>query len=190
MIRDIDTARPARGNPEVDSGDEPVECVAFDFQADPTRRDVLQFLGAGLLIAVIADPARAQPPSGGRRGGGGGPGRGGFRRGASTLSARLHIGNDGVITVMTGKVECGQGSRAELTQAAAEELRVAPGQVRLVMADTSLTPDDGVTAGSQSTPSTVPASVSRSMCQCGVLSARRCRARRPRIPPGPCAEPA
>ena len=43
------------------------------------------------------------------------------------MSARLHIGKDGTITVLTGKVEMGQGSRAELTQAAAEELRV-PGQ--------------------------------------------------------------
>jgi isoquinoline 1-oxidoreductase len=58
---------------------------------------------------------------------------------------------------MTGKVECGQGSRAELTQAAAEELHVAPDQVRLIMADTGLVPDDGGTSGSQSTPSSVPA---------------------------------
>jgi isoquinoline 1-oxidoreductase len=58
---------------------------------------------------------------------------------------------------MTGKVECGQGARAELTQAAAEELCVAVGQIRLVMADTSLVPDDGGTFGSRSTPSTVPA---------------------------------
>ena len=58
---------------------------------------------------------------------------------------------------MTGKVECGQGARAELTQAAAEELRVAADAVRLVMADTALVPDDGGTSGSRSTPSTVPA---------------------------------
>ena len=51
----------------------------------------------------------------------------------------------------------GQGARAELTQAAAEELRVAPAQVRLIMADTSLVPDDGSTAGSGTTPRTVPA---------------------------------
>src|SRR4051812_30173455 len=58
---------------------------------------------------------------------------------------------------MTGKVECGQGARAEITQAAAEELRVPANRVMLVMADTALVPNDGVTAGSGSTPRTVPA---------------------------------
>jgi len=53
---------------------------------------------------------------------------------------------------MTGKVECGQGARAELTQAAAEELRVAPSSIKLIMADTSLFPDDAGTFGSQTTP--------------------------------------
>ena len=57
---------------------------------------------------------------------------------------------------MTGKVEAGQGSRAEITQAAAEELRLDPARIRLIMADTALAPDDGMTAGSGSTPATVP----------------------------------
>src|SRR5205823_14604756 len=61
------------------------------------------------------------------------------------------------ITVMTGKVEGGQGARAELTQAAAEELCVPINALQLVMADTGLVPDDGMTAGSGSTPRTVPA---------------------------------
>jgi isoquinoline 1-oxidoreductase len=69
----------------------------------------------------------------------------------------VHIGRDGTITVLTGKVEMGQGARAELTQAAAEELHVPPEQIRMVMADTGLVPDDGITAGSRTTPSTVPA---------------------------------
>lgn len=123
-----------------------------------TRRQFLRVLGAGVVIAVSAERALTQvPPGGGRgRGGGGGGGRRGGG-GAQTVAARLHIGEDGIITVMTGKVECGQGARAELTQAAAEELRVAADRVRLVMADTGLVPDDGGTSGSQSTPSTVPA---------------------------------
>ncbi len=58
---------------------------------------------------------------------------------------------------MTGKVEEGQGSRTQLTQAAAEELRVDVANIRLIMADTDLVPDDGITAGSRTTPSTVPA---------------------------------
>lgn len=134
--------------------DEQVDLVEFRFtNLDPTRRDFLQVLGAGLLLAVTAETAPAQVPKGGRRGGGGGGGG----RGATTIAARLHIGKDGTLTVMTGKVECGQGARAELTQAAAEELGVQPGQVTLIMADTSLVPDDGGTFGSRSTPSTVPA---------------------------------
>ena len=58
---------------------------------------------------------------------------------------------------MTGKVEGGQGARTEITQAAAEELRVAADRIRLLMADTNLVPDDGITAGSRTTPSTIPA---------------------------------
>jgi nicotinate dehydrogenase subunit B len=72
------------------------------------------------------------------------------------LETRLQIGEDGRVTVFTGKVEVGQGSRTELTQAAAEELRVSPDQIRVMMADTDLVPDDGGTSGSRTTPSTVP----------------------------------
>jgi len=75
----------------------------------------------------------------------------------TNVAARLHINQDGTITVMTSKVECGQGARAELTQAAAEELRVPAERVHLLMADTALVPDDGMTAGSRSTPASVPA---------------------------------
>src|SRR5688572_15213201 len=113
--------------------------------------------GAGLLIAVSAAPAltQAAPPQGGGRGrGGGGRGGGG---GARNIAARVHVAKDGAITVFTGKVEGGQGARAQITQAAAEELRVPANQVRLVMADTALVPNDGTTAGSRTTPSTLPA---------------------------------
>ena len=77
--------------------------------------------------------------------------------GIKSVSARVHIGKDGSITVMTGKVEAGQGSRTELTQAAAEELRVPVSRIQLLMADTGIVPDDGITAGSGTTPRSVPA---------------------------------
>ncbi len=109
-----------------------------------TRRAFVEVLGAGLLISTAGGLALGQ-----RRRGSGGR--------SLAVAARLHVGRDGVITVLTGKVEVGQGSRAQLTQAAAEELHVRPGQIRLVMGDTDLVPDDGVTAGSRTTPSTVPA---------------------------------
>src|SRR5262249_47663411 len=58
--------------------------------------------------------------------------------------------------VFTGKVEVGQGIRTSLTQVVAEELRCPPGQIRLVMADTALTPYDFGTAGSRTTPAMAP----------------------------------
>src|SRR4051812_18342064 len=131
--------------------DAQVDRVKFDFA--PSRREFVGALGAGLMIAVCITQAEAQqrPQGGQRRGGGFGGG------GPTKISARLHIGKDGIITLMTGKVECGQGARAEITQAAAEELRVPATRVTLVMADTALVPNDGMTAGSGSTPRTVPA---------------------------------
>jgi isoquinoline 1-oxidoreductase len=136
----------------LDPYEEPIDQIEFHFA--PTRREFVQVLGAGIVIAVAATTAAAQqqPRQGGGRGGGG---RG--QAPPTPLTARLHIGQDGIVTVMTGKVECGQGARAELTQAAAEELRLPPERIVLIMADTSLVPNDGTTAGSRSTPSTVPA---------------------------------
>jgi len=125
--------------------EETVDGVEFDFAMD--RRRFVQVLGAGLVIAVGGGSAWAQD-RGGRGGRGGSP---------SAVAARIHLANDGTITVLTGKIEMGQGARTELAQAAAEELRVAVGQVQMVMGDTSLVPDDGVTAGSRTTPATVPA---------------------------------
>jgi isoquinoline 1-oxidoreductase beta subunit len=111
-----------------------------------SRREFVELLGGGLLLTVSGDIAFGQ-----RRG------FGGFgASGPANIATRLHLGNDGTMTVMTGKVELGQGARAELTQAAAEELRVAADQVRLIMADTGLVPNDGITAGSQTTPRIVP----------------------------------
>lgn len=128
---------------------ESVASVKYEFGL--SRREVVQALGAGLLITVLPQLATGQS----RRGGGG---RGSFGgQGAANVAARVHIDRDGAITVMTGKVEGGQGARAELSQAAAEELRVPVGRIRLVMADTGLVPDDGITAGSRTTPATVPA---------------------------------
>ena len=104
------------------------------------RREFVQVLGAGILVSVAA-PGWAQ-----RAGGSGEP----------ALQDRLHLGQDGTITLFTSKVECGQGSRTELTQAAAEELGVSMKRLRLIMADSALGPNDGGTAGSRTTPATVP----------------------------------
>src|SRR6266516_7332904 len=134
--------------PGVPDDDQLIEPVAFDFAFDfgLKRRAFVQVLGTGLLIAASVPPGLAQRAGG--RGGGNRP---------RNISSRIHLRKDGVITVLTGKVEVGQGVRAELAQAAAEELRVPASQVQLTMADTRLVPDDGITAGSRSTPSAVPA---------------------------------
>src|SRR5665811_1995060 len=63
-----------------------------------------------------------------------------------------HIGETGLVTVYTGKVEVGQNARTSLTQAVVEELHAPPASVTMVMGDTDLTPFDGGTVGSQTTP--------------------------------------
>src|SRR5690349_8292283 len=112
-----------------------IEPVGYDFGF--SRRSFMQVLGAGMLISAAGASVLAQERRGrDNRGGAGGRGRGGGGFAGSpdvNLDARLHIGADGVITVMTGKVEGGQGSRAQITQAALEELGVPVEQVRLIM---------------------------------------------------------
>ncbi|HXF66305.1 MAG TPA: molybdopterin cofactor-binding domain-containing protein [Burkholderiales bacterium] len=66
------------------------------------------------------------------------------------LDAWLRIGTDGKVTIFTGKCELGQGILTALAQIAADELDVAYERIEIVSADTSRTPDEGVTAGSLS----------------------------------------
>jgi nicotinate dehydrogenase subunit B len=66
------------------------------------------------------------------------------------LSAWLRVNPNGTVTVFTGKVELGQGIGSALAQVAADELDVDYLRIDMVTADTSRTPDEGFTAGSQS----------------------------------------
>ena len=66
------------------------------------------------------------------------------------LDAWIRIGADGNATVCTGKVELGQGIVTALAQIAAEELDLPLGRVQMISGDTDKTPNEGVTAGSQS----------------------------------------
>ncbi|MCX6636898.1 MAG: molybdopterin-dependent oxidoreductase, partial [Acidobacteria bacterium] len=113
--------------------EQPVDPFAVD------RREFFEIAAAGLLIVATASPSQAQ------RGGG-----------AGALETRLHIAEDGLITILTGKIEEGQGALTELSMAAAEELRVPLNRVRMVMGDTDGVPNDGGTSGSSTTPRTVP----------------------------------
>lgn len=127
----------------------------------PTRREVLQKLGAGVVFLFTlrrteADEEKVGPQK------------------HPPLASRLHVAEGGTVTLLTGKVECGQGIRTTLTQVAAEELHLHPAQIRLIMGDTALVPDDGGTWGSLTTPETVP--VIRQACAAMRVLLCRCAA--------------
>jgi len=130
------------------------EAPAYRFEpergeSEIQRRDFFKFLGGGLVLLVALDGKTSAQESG--RGAA-------FRPDARPpeLAAWLHIGEDGRVTVYTGKVEVGQNIRTSLAQAVAEELRAPIGAIQLVMADTDLTPYDMGTFGSRTTPFMAP----------------------------------
>ncbi len=71
---------------------------------------------------------------------------------AGEVDSWIAIASDGSVTAYTGKEELGQGMSTAQIQLVAEELCVPFHRVNLIVADTSLTPDQGVTSGSQSHP--------------------------------------
>ena len=111
------------------------------------RRDFFAVLGGGVLVMLVDDDILAQETGGGR---------GGPRQLPQNLSAWLHIGENGVVTVYSGKVEVGQNARTSLTQAVAEELHASIPSIHMVLADTELTPYDMGTVGSMTTPQMWP----------------------------------
>jgi isoquinoline 1-oxidoreductase len=114
---------------------------AYRFAVD--RRDFIGLLGGGLLVVFSAGAQES-----GRR-----------RRSEALpqdLDAWLHIGEDGAVTICTGKTEVGQNIRTSLSQAAAEELHCPIAAIKLVMADTALVPYDMGTFGSRTTPTMAP----------------------------------
>jgi nicotinate dehydrogenase subunit B len=128
-----------------------LEPERYELTAPPTyhfdvdRREFFRFLGAGVLIVCVLKDARALQESGAAQG----------AQGPSLpkeIGAWLHIGEDGSVTVYTGKVEVGQNIRTSLTQAVAEELHVPVSAIQMVMGDTKLTPYDRGTFGSRTTP--------------------------------------
>lgn len=112
----------------------------YRFELD--RREFLGLLGGGILVLVAVRDLEGQ-----RQRGDDVP---------QELGAWLHIAEDGAVTAYTGKVEIGQNIRTSLTQAVADELRVKPADIRLVMGDTALVPFDMGTFGSRTTPFMAP----------------------------------
>src|SRR5262249_11803944 len=108
-----------------------------------SRRRFLQGTGAlvvsfNLASALAQEAAKPKPPLPGSLDR--------FKR----LDSWIRINADGTVTIFTGKVELGQGIKTALAQVAAEELDVGLARIEMVTADTGLTPDEGVTSGSQS----------------------------------------
>ncbi|HTJ59281.1 MAG TPA: molybdopterin cofactor-binding domain-containing protein [Devosiaceae bacterium] len=66
------------------------------------------------------------------------------------LDSWIKIDGKGAITVFTGKAELGQGIKTSIPQCAAEELDVPFDAIKLITADTFVTPNEGFTAGSMS----------------------------------------
>ncbi len=102
-------------------------------------REYFEVLGDGLLAQLPPKPPSGRgwsPPSGG---------------------AWLHVAPDGTVRPFTGKAEVGQGTRAALSLAVAEELHVPLERVDLVMADTDVCPYDIGTFGSRSMADAAPA---------------------------------
>jgi len=123
--------------------------AAAPYRFDLDRRDFFKFLGAGVVVVSVLKPAIVAQESGGGR----------QRRGESLpqqIDAWLHFGENGKVTVYTGKVEVGQNIRTSLSQAVAEELYVPIEQIELVMGDTQLAPFDMGTFGSRTTPTMNP----------------------------------
>src|SRR5262245_5409050 len=116
----------------------------YQFELD--RRDFCRALGGGIVVCLLLGEASAQQPKGGFRGG----------NRPQDLGAWLHVDEKGQVTVYTGKTEVGQNIRTSLTQVVAEELRLPPTSIQLVMADTDRVPFDGGTAGSRTTPDMSP----------------------------------
>jgi isoquinoline 1-oxidoreductase len=110
------------------------------YHFDLDRRDFFKVLGGGLIVCLVVGDGFAQRP-----------GRG-FGNLPQEVGAWLHVSETGAVTVYTGKVELGQNIRTSLGQVVAEELRLPVSAIRLVMADTELTPFDMGTFGSMTTP--------------------------------------
>jgi len=121
------------------------------YQFELARREFFKMLGAGIAVFVIARDALASAQETA-------PGSRSFHNEElpKEITSWLHVGEDGTVTGFTGKAEMGQNIRTSISQSIADELRVPFGSVRLVMADTTLTPFDAGTFGSRSTPTMTP----------------------------------
>jgi isoquinoline 1-oxidoreductase len=106
-----------------------------------SRRDFLKRVGGGIVVFVaVGDPSLLSSALAEQQ------------RGYPTdFNAYLRIGEDGRVTVFSGKIEMGQGVMTSLAQMAAEELGVSVESLDMIMGDTDSCPWDAGTWGSLST---------------------------------------
>ena len=97
-------------------------CEDPRYQFELDRRGFLEVAGRRDPRPSPAGYREAEQQPGGRRGGGGGG-----QPAPRDIGAWLHIGEDGKVTVYTGKAEVGQNIRTSLTQVVAEELHSRAG---------------------------------------------------------------
>lgn len=129
----------------------------YEFSAAPmhqfelARREFFKILGAGVAVFVVTKGALASPQETA-------PGSRSFHSEElpKGITSWLHVGENGIVTGFSGKAEMGQNIRTSISQTIADELRVPFESVRLVMADTTLTPFDAGTFGSRTTPTMTP----------------------------------
>jgi isoquinoline 1-oxidoreductase len=104
--------------------------VTFD------RRAFLKAVGGGIVVLVRLRPEGVLAQG----------------RGYPTdLNAYLRVGEDGRVTVFSGKIEMGQGVMTSLAQMAAEDLGVSLDAIEMVMGDSDRCPWDMGTFGSLTT---------------------------------------
>src|SRR5258705_4811504 len=133
-----------------------LEPERYEFRAMPMhqfalgRRDFFKVFGAGMAVFAVAKNVHAMQETA--------PGQHGYHPEElpKEIGAWLHIGEDGTVTGFAGKAEIGQNVRTSLAQTIADELGVAFASVRMVLADTALTPFDAGTFGSRTTPTITP----------------------------------
>src|SRR6185436_15495701 len=114
-------------------------------QLEPSRRDFLKTAGVMMISvgvgAVAAGTAEAQSPlnpSG--------------NIDATQVDSWVAIGADESITVFAGKAELGTGMRTMQIQIAAEALSVPVERITMVLCRSGVTPNQGLTVGSNSAP--------------------------------------
>ena len=65
------------------------------------------------------------------------------------VDAWLQLLENGVVKILTGRMELGQGMTVVMQQVVGEELNIEPSKIQVIMADTALTPNEGYTSGSR-----------------------------------------